>query len=281
MVQKNDKLLGFNNDVTVNDLIAWGQKYNLDTEYTSKASIYMDICKKEDVNQVFAFAQYSKETGFLYKVKSAAGLDKSYCNPCGLKVTKGGGDFQSSAHKKFPNWETGIQAQVDHILLYAGHPSTPKDNTPDPRHFKFIKGTAKTVLDLDGKWASPKPKKPGILSYGESLLKMMDEIYEIADKRIKLEEAKEKENEQLKPKEPEIEEPIIETPKVNKPVKVYVVPSNLFHMVNTIKPLLDNDVLILNEVLYSEFDLDRLASNSNIELYTVNYNNLIKLFERR
>ncbi|MCE5168473.1 S-layer homology domain-containing protein [Paenibacillus profundus] len=93
---------------------------------------------------------------------SAAGIDATYCNPCGLKVTAGGGDTQAAAHKRFANWREGITAHLDHLALY-------RDSTPDPRHFSYLKGTARTVEALGGKWAPSS-------TYGHKLVQYLKEV---------------------------------------------------------------------------------------------------------
>ncbi|WP_249725593.1 S-layer homology domain-containing protein, partial [Paenibacillus dendritiformis] len=98
-----------------------------------------------------------------------AGIDASYKNPCGLKVTAGGGDYQASAHKRFTDWREGITAHLDHLALYAGAAGYPRAGTPDPRHFAYLLGTAKTVESLGGKWAPS-------TSYGQKLVQYLKEV---------------------------------------------------------------------------------------------------------
>lgn len=147
----------------------WAREKNNNTEFISLAEIYFNLSKESGVNPVIAFAQMAHETGFLYKVKSSAGLDAGYHNPCGLKVSKGGGDYDKNAHMRFDSWESGIAAHLDHLALYAGAAGYPKENTFDPRHFPYLYGTAKTVEELSGKWAPSK-------SYHENILKYKKEI---------------------------------------------------------------------------------------------------------
>lgn len=54
--------------------------------------------QRGSVDPVVAYVQFGHETGYLYRDgKSSAGIDASYCNACGLKITAGGGDTQASA----------------------------------------------------------------------------------------------------------------------------------------------------------------------------------------
>ncbi|MCM3339223.1 glucosaminidase domain-containing protein [Paenibacillus sp. MER TA 81-3] len=125
------------------------------------------------------YVQFGHETGYLYRDgRSAAGIDATYCNPCGLKVTAGGGDTQAAAHKRFANWREGITAHLDHLALYAGASGYPRDSTPDPRHFSYLKGTARTVEALGGKWAPSS-------TYGHKLVQYLKEVQAMKNSRSK------------------------------------------------------------------------------------------------
>lgn len=156
---------------TLGQMKAFAQLKAPKRELSSLTDIYYLKAQALGINPVIAFSQMCHETGFLYQVKSAAGIDASYHNPCGLKISKGGGDFQASAHKKFDNWYDGISAHLDHLALYAGVDGYPKAKTLDPRHFAGIFGRVKYVEDLGGagKWAPSE-------EYGNKILKIMKEI---------------------------------------------------------------------------------------------------------
>ncbi|HZK57045.1 MAG TPA: cell wall hydrolase, partial [Clostridia bacterium] len=102
-------------------------------------------------------------------------------NPCGMKTSAGGPNNDPSAHQRFGTWEQGIRAQVGHLALYAGADGYPQGDTPDPRHFAYLHGTAKTVEELGGKWA-------GSATYGTDIVKMMEEIEAIEITEIEVEE---------------------------------------------------------------------------------------------
>jgi hypothetical protein len=118
--------------------------------FVENANLYYDVSLSAGVDPAVSYAQSYLETG---GGRFGGILDASYCNPCGMKKGSGGLDQDASVYTRFPDWQTGIQAQVDHLALYAGAPGYPKADTPDPRHFAFIEGTAPTVNDLTGKWA--------------------------------------------------------------------------------------------------------------------------------
>lgn len=134
------------------------------------------------IDPVVLIAQAMTETGFF---KFGGVIDVSYKNTCGLKTTKGGGDYAASAHMRFKSWEDGIQAHSDHLALYAGSPNCPKyspncashqnteykynGTTKDPRHFPYLHGKCKTVKSLKGTWATDP-------QYDVKLEKMINDI---------------------------------------------------------------------------------------------------------
>ena len=138
---------------TRDQVYLWAQRKGMSEEGLGLIDIYFEICQKKGLNPVIQYAQMCHETGFLYKVSSMAGLDASFHNPCGLKVTEGGDGFVAGSHKRFADWREGIEAHTDHTALYAGLAGYPKADTPDPRHFPFLRGTAVMLSDLSGKWA--------------------------------------------------------------------------------------------------------------------------------
>lgn len=144
--------------VTLEQAREWARSKKAPAEFVALADLYWQLTpERGGVDPAIAYVQFGHETGFLYRDgRSAAGIDATYCNPCGLKVTAGGGDYQASAHKRFRDWKEGISAHLDHLALYAGASGYPKKDTPDPRHFPYLHGTARTLESLGGKWA-PSP----------------------------------------------------------------------------------------------------------------------------
>lgn len=112
-------------------------------------------------------------------------LDASFHNTCGLKTTKGGGDYVANAHMRFSTWEEGIKAHADHLALYAGAPGFPRyspntknytnekykanGTTQDPRHFTYLYGKCPTVEGLSGTWATNK-------KYAETIKSVINKI---------------------------------------------------------------------------------------------------------
>jgi N-acetylmuramoyl-L-alanine amidase len=134
------------------------------------------------IDPVVLISQAMIETGFF---KFGGVIDSSYHNTCGLKTSKGGGDYAASAHMRFKSWEDGIQAHADHLGLYAGAKNCPKyspecashknesykanGTTKDPRHFPYLHGKYKTVQSLKGSWATDQ-------QYDKKLMKFINEI---------------------------------------------------------------------------------------------------------
>ena len=145
-------------------------------------SILWDAAIANGIDPCILIAQAMKETGY-FNFKGV--IRPNYCNTCGLKVTKGGGDQDPGAHRRFEYWEDGIMAHSDHLALYAGASNMPKyspecgshlnenckhnGTTLDPRHFTYLLGKCKTVESLGGNWAPSK-------TYGTDIVSMVNEI---------------------------------------------------------------------------------------------------------
>lgn len=154
---------------------AWARSNKAPSEFVDLADLYWQLAPlRGGIDPAIAYVQFAHETGFLYRGgHSAAGIDASYHNPCGLKITQGGGDYQATAHKRFKDWREGITAHLDHLALYAGAAGYPKQDTTDPRHFPYLYGTAKTLEQLGAKWAPSS-------SYGTNLVNKLAQLCSVA-----------------------------------------------------------------------------------------------------
>lgn len=159
---------------TILQMQEWARGKNAHQKFIDLAPVFYNISVQAGVNPVVTYCQSAKETGYF---RFGGVLDITFNNPCGMKTTSGGNDKDPNAHQRFKSWEEGIKAQVDHLALYAGAPGYPKSDTPDPRHFNFIKGTAKTVEELGGKWAPS-------ATYGTDIVRMMKEVESIVVEEI-------------------------------------------------------------------------------------------------
>ena len=161
-----------NPTTTVAQMEAWAIKNNA-IEFAKIAKACYDTCLSIGLDPAPVYAQTALETGWLYKNgNSQAGIDASYHNPCGLKISKGGSDFDKNAHKVFKDWNEGFRAMGQHLLLYYGAEGYPLKNPVDPRHFDFLLGKAKTVVALggEGKWNTNPDYGKNIMKLYRSLL---------------------------------------------------------------------------------------------------------------
>jgi len=158
--------------ITIEQMQAWAKSKNAAQWFIDQAKNFYDISVSVGVDPALTYCQSAKETGY---GKFGGVIDESYNNPCGMKVSAGGGDYDPNAHMKFTSWIEGILAQVDHLALYAGQKEYPKAETADPRHFPYLLGSVVFIEDLGGKWAPS-------LEYGKDILKMMKELESVVIK---------------------------------------------------------------------------------------------------
>lgn len=144
----------------------WARAKGATNVFINLADLYWEIAPLVDVDPVVAYCQAAKETRY---GKFGGTIDESYCNPCGLKISEGGGNYDPSAHQRFDSWNDGVAAHIDHLALYAGKKGYPKQSTLDPRHFSNLLGTAETVEQLGNKWAPSS-------TYGIDIVRMMEEL---------------------------------------------------------------------------------------------------------
>ena len=153
--------------VTVGVGKAWAQSKGATRAFVSLARIYWrEGPQRGSVRPEVAYAQAALETNF---GRFGGVIDASYRNPCGMKKSSGGDNYDPSAHQRFRTWTEGIRAHLDHLALYTGARGYPRKETFDPRHFPTLLGTAKTVEALGGKWA-PSP------TYGVKITRYAEEM---------------------------------------------------------------------------------------------------------
>lgn len=175
----NDLLIISDTNITANDAEKWAKSKGATETFIDLTDLYFEYSEDcGNVNPAIAYVQAAKETGF---GNFGGILDESYHNPCGLKISSGGGNNSASSHQVFENWDEGVQAHLDHLALYAGADGYPKRDTYDPRHFITLKGKAKTVNDLTGNWATSN-------IYGEEINKLYRDLLKYSDASINDEE---------------------------------------------------------------------------------------------
>lgn len=153
----------------------WAKQKGATDTFIALADLYWAYTPSHGgVNPLVAYIQAAIETGY---GKFGGVINESFCNPCGLKVSSGGGNYDANAHKRFGSWDEGVQAHLDHLALYAGAVGYPRSNTYDPRHFKSIYGKATSVRGLAGSWASDS-------SYGNKLVNAYNAVLDLAGVEI-------------------------------------------------------------------------------------------------
>ncbi|WP_339167114.1 N-acetylmuramoyl-L-alanine amidase [Brevibacillus sp. FSL L8-0520] len=133
---------------TVEQAQEWARQRKAAQAFIDLAPVYWRIGAELGIRPEVSYAQAAKETSF---GRFGGVLSRDFHNWCGLKTTKGGSNTDPLAHARFPSDEVGVLAHLQHLALYAG--VEVKGEIVDPRHFPSVRGTAKTVESLGGKWA--------------------------------------------------------------------------------------------------------------------------------
>ena len=159
-----------NTDVLPECAKEWARRRGATTTFINLADLYFKYSKDHgQVNPAIAYAQSALETGY---GRYGSVLGEECKNPCGMKQTQGGGDYDASIHMRFASWDDGVTAHLDHLALYAGAKGYPKKNTKDPRHFKELYNKCSTVRSLGGCYAPS-------LTYGDSVLNLYNSLVQV------------------------------------------------------------------------------------------------------
>jgi len=90
---------------TLKQMAKWAESKKATPLFIELAEVFYQLAIKVGVNPVMAYAQSAKETAY---GRFGGVLDASFNNPCGMKTTQGGGNYDKSAHMQFNNWIDGI-----------------------------------------------------------------------------------------------------------------------------------------------------------------------------
>ena len=199
----NDIKIVSKTSISVETAKLWAKKRNATQTFINLADLFWKYAPSNgNVNPAVAYVQAALETGY---GRYGNILDETYHNTCGLKATDAGtsaDDNEKEAHKRFDNWDHGVQAHLDHLALYAGAPGYPKANieqnylgnnidqytTYDPRHFKYLAGKAQTVKELSNNWAGE--------GYGDKLISLYNTL--LAEAGVENDEAGNKPSDEKK-----------------------------------------------------------------------------------
>ncbi|MDR3143460.1 MAG: glucosaminidase domain-containing protein [Puniceicoccales bacterium] len=127
------------------------------------ARAYLEESRAEGVNHDLAFAQMSLETGYL---RFRGQVRASQNNFCGLGATDDGAHGVS-----FRSVREGIRAHIQHLKAYGSREAL-KNPCVDPRFHFVSRGSARTLYDLAGRWASDR-------HYGEKLRERLILFYRL------------------------------------------------------------------------------------------------------
>lgn len=148
-------------NVTVDQAKAWAKSKGATQTFINLADLYFKYSSSHgNVNPAIAYAQAAKEISY---GNFPSGLDETYYNPYAVK------DASNNDYVKFNSWDEGVQAQLDHLALYAGADGYPKDSTYDPNDSVDLKGTATTLSALSGKWSTSS-------SYGSDIANLYEDL---------------------------------------------------------------------------------------------------------
>lgn len=151
---------------------SWAIENNATTLFVKHAESYMKLGIERDINPIIPYVQYALYSNFGHfsHHKTQNIIDKTYCNPCGLRyLIERKHHEKSFSIKKFPSWNEGIIAHLDHLALLAGVDGYPKENSPDPRHFSNLLGSCKSVEELSSIFTYEK-------DYIKTLIKKIKEV---------------------------------------------------------------------------------------------------------
>lgn len=128
------------------------------------AALYVEESAVEGVNHDVAFVQMCLETGFL---RYGGLVTEDMNNFCGL-----GSLGPEAPGERFPTPRLGVRAHVQHLKGYAT--AAPLEGALiDPRYRWILKGSAPSLQDLAGRWASD-PR------YGDKLEALLLRLYDFA-----------------------------------------------------------------------------------------------------
>jgi len=136
------------------------------------AQIYLEEGEIEGVRGDIAFAQAIKETNYFRFTGIAR---PEWHNPAGLGVTGQKDSNGNYVGNKFPDWRTGIRAQIQHLKAYATKEPL-KQPCVDQRFHLITRGVAPNWEDLNGRWSVPGT------TYGQDIVKIWQEILKVPDK---------------------------------------------------------------------------------------------------
>ncbi|MBK9178609.1 MAG: glucosaminidase domain-containing protein [Acidimicrobiales bacterium] len=136
---------------------AWAQGKGAAQVFVDLARLYWTWAPQAGIRPEVAYAQAALETGW---GRFGGAITAAWRNPAGIKTAGATGDAPDD-HQRFPTWDAGVRAHVNHLSAYAGAPThvvvVDPATEPHPRYAVVASapwaGTVKTVEQLGGRWA--------------------------------------------------------------------------------------------------------------------------------
>ncbi len=121
---------------------------------------YEEICRLEGINLLSALAQMIHETGYLRFKGSVRAVQYNYAGIGAIAAGHPGDTFA--------DMRTGVTAHVQHLKAYASTDPLATDLV-DPRFHLVVRGSARTVRALTGRWATDPDYGTKVLAHIEAL----------------------------------------------------------------------------------------------------------------
>jgi hypothetical protein len=124
-------------------------------------SLYLEESAIEGINHDIAFAQMCLETGFLRFGSLVTPEMNNFCGLGAISIDHPG--------ESFPTPQIGVRAHIQHLKAYASNDGLSQELV-DPRYRWVRYGSAPTVDDLTGTWATDR-------EYGTKIRGILERLY--------------------------------------------------------------------------------------------------------
>ncbi len=165
LLEQSDKIMGFGR-ASEEQMKSFLQDNNdgMLARYLSLPKLYIEEAEIEGVNYDIAFCQMCLETGFL---RFNGQVKPEQNNFCGLGALDGG-----VAGASFPDPRTGVKAHIEHLKAYGSTNPIKRMPLVDPRFHLVGRGSAASVHDLAGRWASDR-------DYGKKIMALVRRLHTV------------------------------------------------------------------------------------------------------
>jgi len=165
LLEQSDQIMGFGN-ASEEQMKSFLEDNNegMLARHLSLPKLYIEEAEIEGVNHDIAFCQMCLETGFL---RFGGQVKPEQNNFCGLGALDGG-----AAGASFPDPRTGVKAHIEHLKAYASTNPIKRMPIVDPRFHLVGRGSAASVHDLAGRWASDR-------DYGNKIMALMRRLHTV------------------------------------------------------------------------------------------------------